>query len=39
MNCTGLRKAEGDEQREDQALFYLAWRLSFAACGFLLCAT
>jgi hypothetical protein len=39
MNRTGLRKAEGDEQREDQALFYLAWQLSFAASGFLHCAT
>jgi hypothetical protein len=39
VNRAGLRKAEGNEQREDQALFYLAWRLSFAACVFLPCAT
>src|SRR5579864_4539094 len=38
MNRSRLRKAEGDEQRKDQALFYLAWRLSFAAFGFRLCA-
>ena len=38
MNRAGLRKAESDEQREDQALFYLAWRLNFAARAFRRCA-
>ena len=38
MNRAGRGKAESDEQREDQALFYLAWRLNFAARAFRRCA-
>ena len=34
MDRAGLGKGESDEQREDQALFYLAWRLNFGARAF-----
>ncbi len=38
MERPGAGNCKSGKQREDQALFYLAWRSNFAASGFLRCA-